>query len=127
VSGHVGIVGVTGLRTQSFLQTPVAGLLRVVDAGGPDSGADTVEVAYREGDPFGPPLPGPTSCSEFPGPFPRDPFFFSDFNNATGDLVVTDAQPLPTSKEQCKNDGWRNFPAFKNQGHCVSFVSRRSP
>jgi hypothetical protein len=30
---------------------------------------------------------------------------------------------LPTSKEQCMNDGWKNFPAFKNQGDCVSFVA----
>jgi hypothetical protein len=33
--------------------------------------------------------------------------------------------PLPcvsTSKEQCKDGGWRNFPQFKNQGDCVSFV-----
>ena len=29
----------------------------------------------------------------------------------------------PTSKEQCKNGGWRNFPQFKNQGQCIAFVS----
>jgi hypothetical protein len=40
-----------------------------------------------------------------------------------GDLVVTDAPPFPTSKDQCKNGGWRNFPGFKNQGDCVSFVA----
>jgi 6-phosphogluconolactonase len=36
------------------------------------------------------------------------------------------ASPLPrapTTKEQCKNGGWRNFPQFKNQGDCVSFVA----
>jgi len=38
------------------------------------------------------------------------------------DFVVTDAHPLPTSKAQCKNGGWRNYPAFKNQGDCISFV-----
>jgi hypothetical protein len=32
------------------------------------------------------------------------------------------APPLPTSKEQCKSDGWRRFGGFKNQGDCVSFV-----
>jgi hypothetical protein len=31
--------------------------------------------------------------------------------------------PVPTSKEQCKNDGWKNFPQFRNQGDCVSFVA----
>ena len=31
----------------------------------------------------------------------------------------------PTSKDQCKNDGWKAFnnPAFENQGGCVSFVT----
>ena len=41
----------------------------------------------------------------------------------TGDIVVTDAQPFPTAKDQCKNGGWRNYPGFKNQGDCVSFVA----
>jgi hypothetical protein len=43
----------------------------------------------------------------------------------SGDLVVVDVTPpppLPTSKEQCKNGGWRNFPQFKNQGQCIRFV-----
>jgi hypothetical protein len=31
--------------------------------------------------------------------------------------------PPPTSKNQCKHGGWKNFPQFKNQGDCVSFVS----
>ncbi len=40
-----------------------------------------------------------------------------------GDITVHDAVPFPTSKEQCKNGGWRRFPGFKNQGDCVSFVA----
>jgi hypothetical protein len=32
---------------------------------------------------------------------------------------------VPTSKDQCKNNGWKNFPQFKNQGECVSFVERQ--
>ena len=42
---------------------------------------------------------------------------------STGNLTVVDAQPFPISKDQCKNGGWRNFPQFKNQGDCVSFVA----
>jgi hypothetical protein len=42
---------------------------------------------------------------------------------ASGDITVTDAPALPTSKDQCKNGGWRNFPGFNNQGDCVSFVA----
>jgi hypothetical protein len=36
------------------------------------------------------------------------------------------AQPVliaPTTKDQCKRGGWRDFPQFKNQGDCVSFVA----
>ena len=29
---------------------------------------------------------------------------------------------LPTSKDQCKHSGWRNYGVFKNQGDCVNFV-----
>jgi hypothetical protein len=40
------------------------------------------------------------------------------------DYVVHDAPTVPTSKDQCKNGGWRNHGAtFKNQGQCVSFVA----
>jgi hypothetical protein len=42
---------------------------------------------------------------------------------ATGDIAVVDAAALPTSKEQCKYDSWRDFAVFKNQGDCVSFVA----
>ncbi len=41
-----------------------------------------------------------------------------------GDISVVDAEPpFPTSKDQCKNGGWRNYPQFKNQGQCVAFVN----
>jgi hypothetical protein len=30
---------------------------------------------------------------------------------------------LPTSRHDCENGGWSNFPVFKNQGDCVSFVA----
>jgi FG-GAP repeat len=38
-------------------------------------------------------------------------------------LNTTPQLNRPTSKEQCKNSGWRNFPGFKNQGDCVRFVA----
>jgi hypothetical protein len=31
--------------------------------------------------------------------------------------------PVPTSKDQCKNGGWKTFGVFKNEGACVSFVA----
>jgi hypothetical protein len=38
-------------------------------------------------------------------------------------IAVTPLPHVPTSKDQCKDGGWRNFPQFKNQGDCVSFVA----
>ena len=48
---------------------------------------------------------------------------------ATGIVLASPRQTPaePTSKEQCKHDGWRAFPQFKNQGQCVSFVASRKP
>jgi hypothetical protein len=43
----------------------------------------------------------------------------------SGDLAVTDAQPFPTSKDECLRGGWRSFAVFKNQGDCVSFVATK--
>ena len=46
----------------------------------------------------------------------------SDSANAT---ITMGPPPLSslTSKNQCKNGGWRAFGVFKNQGDCVSFVA----
>lgn len=30
----------------------------------------------------------------------------------------------PTRRETCKNDGWRSYPSFRNQGQCIAFVER---
>ena len=125
VSGQVAIIGVTGGRQRfgsSMTHTQIAGLIRVLDAGGPDSGADTFQFALQEGPRNGPPLPGPTSCSSFPGPFP-DSGPFRDFTNTFGNVVVTDSRSLPTSKDQCKKGGWQSYGVFRNQGDCVSFVA----
>jgi hypothetical protein len=52
------------------------------------------------------------------------------FFNATLDDVTLLASTLPTSKDECKKDGWETFvnvntgvQIFKNQGDCVSFVA----
>jgi hypothetical protein len=41
----------------------------------------------------------------------------------SGDIVVTDVRPLPRTKDECINGGWRSYGIFKNQGDCVSFVA----
>jgi hypothetical protein len=51
-----------------------------------------------------------------------EPSYILPITVTSGDIAVTDAS-LPTSKEQCKDGGWRNFGVFKNQGDCVSFVA----
>ena len=50
----------------------------------------------------------------------------ADLTNVTlNGQVQVPAPTTPTSKDQCKNGGWKTFtnPAFKNQGDCVSFVA----
>jgi DNA-binding beta-propeller fold protein YncE len=48
---------------------------------------------------------------------------------AAGDVpawvAVSPTTRLPTTKNECKNGGWRTFPGFKNQGDCVSFVATK--
>jgi hypothetical protein len=46
-----------------------------------------------------------------------------DLRVTSGDLTVTDAPPSPTTKDQCKNGGWRTYGVFKNQGECISFIA----
>jgi hypothetical protein len=61
--------------------------------------------------------PGRADCTA-PTPPPLVEF-------AARNVIVVDAQPLPTSKDQCKKGGWRNYgDTFKDQGQCVAFVQR---
>jgi hypothetical protein len=81
--------------------------VRLVDNGG--NGADTffAEPSGRS----------PTDCSPLP---------LEDAITLTnGRATVFDAPVLPTSKDQCKDGGWRTFEVFRNQGDCVSFVATR--
>ena len=64
---------------------------------------------------FPAPAAAPTTC-----PFNLDVFLQSALS---GDLVVHEARPSPTFKDQCKNGGWRNYGVFWNQGDCVSYVA----
>ncbi len=46
----------------------------------------------------------------------------------TSTTLAVGATTGPTDKDQCKNDGWKNFtdPSFKNQGQCIAFVAHLS-
>jgi hypothetical protein len=49
----------------------------------------------------------------------------SPLNGFNSDFLSALASPVPlgpTTKDQCKNGGWRDFPEFKNQGQCIAFV-----
>ena len=122
VSGNAGVVGLSGTLSQfEGLQIPVAGLLRVVDAGGPASRQDSFEWAETQGLLGGAPIPGPTDCSSYPSTF--RPFGTVSSMKAVTLVVVDAPPPPPTTKDQCKDEGWRNYIGFKNQGQCVSFVA----
>ncbi len=43
-----------------------------------------------------------------------------------GGIAVGPLPRVPTSKEQCKKGGWRNYPQFKSQGQCVAFVVKQA-
>jgi DNA-binding beta-propeller fold protein YncE len=43
---------------------------------------------------------------------------------AGGFGVAVSPPRVPMRKEQCKRDGWRTFPQYRNEGQCVSFVQR---
>jgi hypothetical protein len=66
----------------------------------------------------------PSSCGA--------PLLISATLVTAGDIVVTDAPApppppsFPTSKDQCKNGGWRQF-GFRNQAECVAFLESPPP
>jgi hypothetical protein len=81
-----------------------------------DMGADELDR-----DPDGDGILDPTdNCPLAANPDQRD----TD-GDGIGDACDPETGP-PTSKDQCKDDGWRRFnaPAFRNEGQCVSFVQR---
>ena len=51
-----------------------------------------------------------------------DPLTESFTSSLTAPVLIA-----PTSKDQCKNDGWKAFPQFQNQGQCVSSVQSQRP
>jgi hypothetical protein len=113
VSGNRAVIGIEIDKAASSLNF-ADWFLTTVDGGPEGSGLDTFDavptfsagLGRRGSDRL---LPG--ACLVIPVPVIR------------GDIVVRDAPPVPTSKEQCKTGGWRNFPGFRSQGDCVSFLA----
>jgi hypothetical protein len=105
----VTCLSVSGNRASTILLAPepsaIAGILVWVEDNGP--GQDRIEWQVLTA--------LPSAC-----PVPSGVFGAA---TTSGDISVTDAQAFPTSKDQCKNGGWRTYGVFKNQGDCVSFVA----
>jgi hypothetical protein len=86
-----------------------------------------VALQVSDGDPEG--LPDFIAALTFSARPPTDcsPLGFSSTNVRgsvlTGDIDIVNAPPLPTSKEQCADDGYVQY-GFRNQGECVAFVAR---
>jgi hypothetical protein len=103
VTGHTAVLVATVPATPA----PAHLFIQVTDRGPAGSGLDTYDAGIV--------LPGQPSPPCTPAPRER-------LTAQVGDVVVQDAPPLPRSKDQCRNDGWRQYSVFKNQGDCVSFV-----
>jgi hypothetical protein len=107
ISGPVTCLNVTGNKAVIKIDaTEPFGLvveIDLVDNGG--SGSDLIGALA--------PSSSPTDCSA--GTATAVPL--------DGRAVVFDAKPLPTTKEQCKNGGWKQI-GFKNEGLCLAFVNR---
>jgi hypothetical protein len=108
VSGNAAVIGFQGTSVRPLQPpVPVVGELVVADNGPADSLVDTVGLSER--------ATGVANCAA-PGPISLE-------RPVAGDVIVH-PPAVPTSKDQCKNGGWRNFGStFKNQGDCVSFVA----
>jgi hypothetical protein len=64
-------------------------------------------------------IPTPLSLPQSITAGPDGALWFTESNaNKIGRLAA-----IPASKNECKNSGWKNFPGFKNQGQCVSYVA----
>ena len=63
---------------------------------------------------------GTRQCGTFTNTVSFDSNAYSYTAHATFTVVC-----VPTTKEQCKNGGWRGF-GYPNQGTCISDVNRRN-
>ena len=114
-STQIECLSVTG-NTATFVyrMAPTLGLVRV-EVTATDNGPVDDTVGSMFYDPSA--TPTCTPITGFEGNGGQLPGFI------TGQIVVIDAAPPPTSRDQCRNGGWRNYPGFKHQGVCVGFVA----
>jgi hypothetical protein len=130
--GSVSCLAVTGNRASigvDFADFPGgppvrSALLYVEDLGG--EGQD--KIAIQD---LAPGVSAPSVCPAVrPPQIPLQPTFlvrgaFGEPSDGSYDIVVTDTVSRPTTKDQCKNGGWKSYGVFKNQGDCVSYVATK--
>jgi hypothetical protein len=90
VTGNTAVIGFLGTRFFMGSADPVAGLIRLTDAGGPGSRQDVFEGPRPED--VLPPVTPLSDCSTFP---PAGGDRFSVFEFPPDDIAVVDAQPRP--------------------------------
>jgi hypothetical protein len=79
-------------------------------------------VAFRAGSVY---VVGYTDSADFPTTAAAfDPSFNGGFDSWVAKFAGA-GPALPTSRDECKNDGWKTFGIFNNQGDCVRFVSTK--
>jgi hypothetical protein len=103
VTGNEAVIKINATVELFGVESPAVWEINLVDNGG--SGLDTFGSPQGNND--------PTDCSG--GSVLGFPLF-------VGRAVVFDAKPLPTTKDQCKGDGWKQF-GFENLGQCIAFVN----
>jgi virginiamycin B lyase len=118
VEGRRASIGVELAPGDNPPGPPPRAAIIVVEDNGP-AGTDRLAVQDLPAGSAPSVCPSPTAFQLGPG-FPP-----ADEPDDPG-VVVVDVQPparTPTSKEQCKDGGWRAF-GFRNQGQCIAFVAR---
>lgn len=116
------VSGNTAVAAYVFVDGPNSGrafIAEVVDNGPPVNGQPVDVTTYAGFLELGP-------LATCPAPGAGPPPGFSSVGAGpllSGDVTVTDAPSLPIATAECKNGGWRQYGAFKNQGDCVSFVA----
>ena len=99
----------------------------------PSAGASSVGCVAPESFPGAPATPYASSLSVFNGTNPNGTwklYVIDDSAVHKGSITSwslhISTTPVPTTKEQCQNGGWREF-GYPNQGTCISFVNQNRP
>jgi hypothetical protein len=120
------VVGKTGAKTLAAMPELETFPASVLVQGGDILGFWTPELADCAHPGSGPIIAGSQDDPNVADRVSLDPFTIPlaiNLNESAALTTRVGGPPPPTSKGQCKHDGWKDFPQFKNQGDCVSFLA----